>query len=131
MIYIGFLRLDFRAKRAHNIHMLTKQRKRRSDRNQAIYCIQNMKTGEQYIGLTVVSYGGNAQRTIRRRFLKHIQRAKTENKDWGLSRSIRKYGAESFQIALVEVVRGKKAAHARETELIKQYQPRLNTFGIK
>jgi hypothetical protein len=110
--------------------MLTKQRKRRSDRNQAIYCIQNMKTGEQYIGLTAVIYNGNTKRTLHRRFLKHVQRAKTENKDWGLSRSIRKYGAESFQIALVEVVRGKKAAHARETELIKQYQPRLNTFGV-
>lgn len=111
--------------------MLTKQRKRRSDRNHAIYCIQNMQTGEQYIGLTVVSFGGNANRTIRRRFLKHVQRAMTENKDWGLSRNIRKYGVEAFQIALVEVVRGKKAAHARETELINTYQPRLNTFGVK
>jgi hypothetical protein len=107
---------------------MMKVRKRRTDRNHAIYRLVNIATNEQYIGLTVVSYGGNAQRTIRRRFLKHVQRAMSENKDWGLSRSIRKHGAESFRVSLVEVVRGKKAAHALETELIKQYQPRLNTF---
>jgi len=110
--------------------MLTK-RKRRNDRNQAIYMLENTITGEQYIGLTVVSYRGNAERTIQRRFLKHVQRAKTENKDWGLSRNIRKYGAEAFIVMLVDVVRGKAAAHKVETALINELQPALNTFGVK
>jgi secreted trypsin-like serine protease len=124
-------RLDFWVNRAHNTYMLKKQRKRRSDRNQAIYMLENTITGEQYIGLTVVSYRGNAQRTIQRRFLKHVQRAMTENKDWGLSRNIRKYGAESFIVMLVDVVRGKAEAHKVETALINELQPALNTFGVK
>ena len=106
-------------------------RKRRSDRNQAIYMLENTITGEQYIGLTVVSYRGNAERTIQRRFLKHVQRAMTENKNWGLSRNIRKYGAEAFIVMLVDVVRGKAEAHKVETSLINELQPALNTFGVK
>lgn len=107
--------------------MLTK-RKRRCDRNQALYYIKNVVTGDDYIGLTAVSYRGNVERTIARRFLKHVQRALTENKSWGLSCSIRKYGAENFVIQPIEVVRGKKQAHARETELIDECNPSLNTF---
>lgn len=138
MIYNTFLlrksntkRLDFGSVWVHNIHMLKKQRKRRSDRNQAIYMLENTITGEQYIGLTVVSYRGNAERTIQRRFLKHVQRAMTERKDWGLSRNIRKYGAEAFIVMLVDVVRGKAEAHKVETGLINELQPALNTFGVK
>ncbi len=123
--------LDFWVNRAHNTYMLKTQRKRRNDRNQAIYMLENTITGEQYIGLTVVSYRGNAERTIQRRFLKHVQRAKTENKDWGLSRNIRKYGAEAFIVMLVDVVRGKAEAHKVETALINELQPALNTFGVK
>lgn len=59
---------------------------------------------------------------------KHMQRAQTENKDWGLSRALRQYQATDFVFGHIEVVRGKKVAHARETELIKQFNPSLNTF---
>ncbi len=107
---------------------MLKNRKRRSDRNQAIYLIENTVTGEQYIGLTVVSFGGNAKRTIQRRFLKHVQRAKSESKDWVLSNNIRKYGAENFVTSLLGVVRGKGLAHKIETQLIKDCDPALNTF---
>lgn len=110
---------------------MIKNRKRRSDRNHAIYCIQNTKTGEQYIGLTVVSFGGNAQRTVRRRFLKHIQRALAETKNWGLCKSIRKYGADAFIVETLGVIRGKAQAHQVETGLINRIKPALNTFGSK
>ena len=106
-------------------------RKRRTDRNQVIYYIRNIVTGQEYIGLTVLSFNGNVKRTLIRRMQKHMQRAMTENKDWGLSRSLREYGNENFVFGVVEVVRGKKAAHARETELINTLQPQLNTFGVK
>mgnify|MGYP001241932142 CR=1 FL=1 len=106
-------------------------RKRRTDRNQVIYYIRNIITGQEYIGLTVLSFNGNVKRTLIRRMQKHMQRAMTENKDWGLSRSLREYGNENFVFGVVEVVRGKKAAHARETELINTLQPQLNTFGVK
>jgi hypothetical protein len=44
---------------------------------------------------------------------------------------LRERGAERFVFGVVEVVRGKKAAHQRETELIKTLKPALNTFGVK
>jgi hypothetical protein len=106
-------------------------RKRRTDRNQVIYFIQDTVTLEYYIGLTALSFKGNVFRTLRRRMQKHMQRAMTENKDWGLSRALREHGAERFVFGKLEVVRGKRPAHSRETELINALQPALNTFGVK
>ena len=106
-------------------------RKRRTDRNQVIYYIQDVVTLEYYIGLTALSFKGNVRRTLYRRMQKHMQRALSENKNWGLSRALRERGADSFVFGVVEVVRGKRPAHARETELINTLQPALNTFGVK
>jgi hypothetical protein len=106
-------------------------RKRRTDRNQVIYFIQDTVTLEYYIGLTALSFKGNVFRTLRRRMQKHMQRAMTENKNWGLSRALRERGAENFVFGVVEVVRGKRPAHERETLLINTLQPALNTFGVK
>jgi hypothetical protein len=106
-------------------------RKRRTDRNQVIYYIQDVVTLEYYIGLTALSFKGNVRRTLYRRMQKHMQRALSENKNWGLSRALREQGAERFVFGVVEVVRGKRPAHARETELINTLQPALNTFGVK
>jgi hypothetical protein len=41
---------------------------------------------------------------------------------------LREWGSECFEPAVIEVVRGRKAAHQRERELIKTLQPSLNTF---
>lgn len=108
--------------------MLRNQRKRRSDRNQVIYYIQNVVSGEFYIGLTALSFKGNVRKTLNRRMQKHLQRALTENKDWGLCNALRESGPESFMFGPLETVRGKKAAHQRELELIREYDPSLNTF---
>ena len=116
----------------YNTYMNSKiNRKRRTDRNQVIYYIQDTVTLECYIGLTALSFKGNVFRTLCRRMQKHMQRALTENKDWGLSRALREQGAERFVFGVVEVVRGKRPAHSRETELINTLQPALNTFGVK
>ena len=101
-------------------------RKRRSDRNHAIYVITNQVTGEQYIGLTNIN--STIKQSLHVRVRKHIQRAFAETKSWGLCESIRAHGTASFTYGLLEVVRGKLAAHARENELIKTYNPSLNTF---
>lgn len=103
-----------------------KSRKRRSDRNHAIYVITNQVTGEQYIGLTNINT--TVKQSLHVRIRKHIQRAFAETKSWGLCENIRTHGTSSFTYGLLEVVRGKLAAHARETELIKMYNPKLNTF---
>lgn len=104
------------------------KRKKRSDRNHVIYCINNNITGEQYVGLTALSYKGNVKRTLTRRMQKHYQRAMAEDKGWALCESLRKYGAEAFTFGMIEMVRGKALAHERETQLIKQFNPKLNTF---
>jgi hypothetical protein len=101
-------------------------RKRRSDRNHAIYELYCEVTGESYIGLTVVS--GTALSSVRGRFNRHLSRAKTETKDWNLCEALRKYGREGFTPYLLEVVRGKAQAHARERELTALLQPALNTL---
>ena len=116
----------------YNTNMNSKiARKRRTDRNQVIYYIRDTVTLEYYVGLTALSFKGNVFRTLRRRMQKHMQRAMTENKDGGLSRALRERGTERFIFGTLEVVRGKRPAHARETEVINTLQPALNTFGVK
>ena len=103
-------------------------RQRRSDRNQVIYYITNVETGDSYIGLTALSFGGSVKRTLTRRMQKHLQRAMTETKNWSLCLSLRKHGPEAFVFGPLSTVRGKAQAHQRELELIREYDPQLNTF---
>jgi len=125
-------KFDIKWVRVYNTYMNSKNnRKRRTDRNQVIYYIQDVVTLDYYIGLTAMCFAGNVRKTLVRRMQKHMQRAMTENKNWGLSRALREQGAERFVFGVVEVVRGKRPAHARETELINTMQPALNTFGVK
>ena len=125
-------KFDIKWVRVYNTYMNSKNnRKRRTDRNQVIYYIQDVVTLDYYIGLTAMCFAGNVRKTLVRRMQKHMQRAMTENKNWGLSRALREQGAERFVFGVVEVVRGKRPAHARETELINTMQPSLNTFGLK
>ena len=100
-------------------------RKRRQDTKHVVYVITNTVTQEQYIGITVC--GQQVRRALRVRMQKHVRRAVTENKAWALCASIREHGAEAFTYGIVEFVRGRKPAHARERELIAEYNPALNT----
>ena len=100
-------------------------RKRRQDTKHAVYVITNTVTQEQYIGITVC--GQQVRKALKVRMQKHIRRALTENKDWGLCQSIREHGVGAFTYGIVEFVRGRKPAHARERELIREYAPALNT----
>jgi uncharacterized protein YktB (UPF0637 family) len=101
------------------------KRKRRQDTKHAVYCITNTVTGEQYVGITVC--GSQIRRALKVRIQKHVRRAVTENKVWALCNSIREYGTEAHTYGLVEIVRGRKPAHARERELIRQHNPALNS----
>lgn len=120
--------VDQSSKMRYNNNMNCKNtpRKRRSDRKHAIYELFCEVTGESYIGVTVVS--GTALRSVRGRFNRHLSRAKTETKDWNLCEALRTYGREGFTPYLLEVVRGKAEAHARERELTALLQPALNTL---
>lgn len=104
-------------------------RKRRSDRNHIIYKINNTCTGDFYIGVTVLR-GKAYLGSIKLRLKQHISRAQTQGLQWALCESIRNHGPQSFNISMLEIVRGKRPAHFRETELIKEMQPRLNTTSV-
>lgn len=102
-------------------------RKKRCDRKHALYCATNILTGEQYVGLTVIN-GSAIKRAVKVRWQKHVSRARCEAKAWALCEALRFWGPEAFDLTVLEVVRGRKQAHQREREVIKQTQPELNTF---
>tara|TARA_Y100000389_G_scaffold70189_1_gene66903 strand:+ start:1285 stop:1713 length:429 start_codon:yes stop_codon:yes gene_type:complete len=102
------------------------KRKRRSDRKHLIYRIDNIITGEFYIGVTVVT-GRAFNKSLQSRFKRHISRAIHEDKKWSICESIRFYGSEAFKPSIIEHVRGKAEAHKRETELIHELRPQLNS----
>ncbi len=104
-------------------------RKRRSDRNHIVYQIRNKQTEEFYIGITALR--GRAYKfSIEKRWKQHISRAKTQDLNWSLCESIRQWGENSFEISILEVIRGKTEAHLREVQLIKERKPKLNTASI-
>lgn len=101
-----------------------KPRKRRTDRNHIIYLIT--VGGEQYVGVTYKEK--TVLHSLQRRAHKHYYRATVEQKDWLLSRALRTLASKhEIDIRPLEIVRGKAAAHARETELRRQMQPQLNS----
>ena len=107
----------------YNTYMM--KRKRRQDTKHAVYMLVNTNTNEIYIGITVC--GNNVKNALKVRMQKHVRRAVTENKDWALCKSIRAHGAEAFVMLLVDIVRGRKPAHAYERDIINGDVPALNT----
>jgi hypothetical protein len=103
---------------------IKRPRKKRSDRNHIIYELRVRKM--LYIGVTYVD-NGSPEKSLRRRWQKHVRRALTENKSWKLCEAIRKHGPEKFQISIVKVVRGKSTAHTLERQMIRELNPRLNS----
>ena len=105
-------------------------RKRRSDRTHIIYQLTNTVTAETYIGITV-AVGRAFQKSVKDRLRRHIVRAQNENHDWTLCNSIRQHGPQAFTWEIKEFVRGKAEAHRKETALIKELRPALNTASNK
>jgi len=104
--------------------MDTVKRKRRSDRMHLIYQL-TAPTGDSYIGVTYRE--GSVKKSLQRRWMKHVYRALTENKDWKLCAAIRQWDAETFKVECLELLRGKKPAHIRERALVRERKPTLNT----
>jgi hypothetical protein len=99
-------------------------RKKRVDRTHIIYMLES--GNDFYIGVTAKTES-TVNKSVLTRFNKHVYRSRTEDKSWALYETMRERGVESFVKSIVSVVRGKAEAHTQERELIKQYQPSLNT----
>jgi hypothetical protein len=103
----------------------TVNRAKRSDRNHIIYTIQ----GPQgcYVGVTAKTET-TVLKSIRSRVAKHFYRAQKETKAWALCELLRTYASkDDIDVRVVEIVRGKREAHARERELIRELNPFYNT----
>ena len=99
--------------------------KPRTDRNHIIYEI--ITPQGSYIGVTAKTQT-TVLKSLRARAAKHWYRAKTETKSWALCQYLRTLTDKSeIDIRMHEMVRGKADAHARERELIRLYNPALNT----
>jgi len=107
---------------------MARTRRVRNDRNHILYLLENVETGDTYVGVSAV-IGQAIKRTLDVRFRRHLSRARTEGKRWTLHRALCKYPDPAFwQKTVLEVVRGRKPAHQRERQLIAECAPTLNTF---
>lgn len=102
------------------------RRKARSDSNYVIYAM-HAESGHVYIGLTrkgSVTVG----RAVVERWRKHVSRAVNESKDWAVYEYLRAGGIdEQWEYEVLEIVRGRAAAYARERVIVKERAPSLNT----
>jgi hypothetical protein len=100
-------------------------RKRRRDRNHVIY---QLTVGSlRYVGVTAKTES-TALKSARTRAAKHFYRAHTEDKEWSLCSVLRLLeDKREIGVTVLEVIRGKSAAHRREVELRRLLRPELNT----
>lgn len=100
-------------------------RKKRVDRTHIIYELR--VNGQRYIGVTAKTES-TINKSVMSRVSKHWYRAQKETKDWVLCRALRSVANKTdIEVVVHETLRGKAAAHVRERELIKQFDPELNT----
>ena len=100
-------------------------RAKRTDRNHIIYQIVGPEGS--YIGVTAKTES-TVLKSVRARIAKHYYRAHCETKSWALCELLRSYHSkEDIDVRVLEIVRGKAQAHARERELIRIEKPFYNT----
>lgn len=104
----------------------TTPRKKRSDRNHIVYSITI--NGERYIGVTAKTES-TVPKSLWSRLSKHWYRRNDPARlHWGIYAAMRELTDRTEAVITAEhIVRGKAAAHKLERELIKQFQPTLNT----
>ena len=120
--WIWQILVDSLARMSYNTSMM---RKKRTDRNHVIYMIVGPLGS--YVGVTAKTES-TVLKSVRSRIAKHFYRAKTETKNWALCELLRGYESkDDIDVRVMEIVRGKREAHARERELIRELNPFYNT----
>jgi len=109
--------------------IVVKRRKPRSDCNYVIYNMID-SFGNSYIGLTRKT-ASTPLKSVKMRWSKHISRAKCDDLKWALYEHIRNNENVKWTHEIVEIVRGRKEAYAREREIILEMKPALNTQYMK
>jgi hypothetical protein len=100
-------------------------RKKRTDRTHIIYELR--VNGLSYIGVTAKTES-TINKSVLARAAKHYYRAQKEAKNWALCCALRSVASKAdIEVLVHETLRGKEAAHKRERELIKLFNPELNT----
>ena len=99
------------------------RRRKRCDRSYVIYQLQ--VNDQIYIGITARTQS-TALKSVCDRWKKLQSRCRSEQKSWPLYNAMRKYGVEAFEYSVVETLRGRAAAYAREREIIRDLNPQLN-----
>jgi predicted GIY-YIG superfamily endonuclease len=108
---------------------MTVRRKPRCDCSYAIYRMID-GDGNFYVGLTRKTET-TILKSIKRRWGKHLSRAKQEDLEWKLYKHIREFENLKWKHEIIEIVRGRKIAYAREREIILEMKPNLNTQYCK
>lgn len=108
------------------MRMTTTRRKPRKDCNYVIYKIADQE-GNTYIGLTRKTES-TPLKSVKRRWGKHISRAKCDKAiEWALYQHIRLVGYDAkWKHEILEIIRGRKEAYARERQIIMDKKPNLN-----
>ena len=119
--------VDRLGRRCYNVNMNLEKptRKKRTDRTHIIYELR--VNGLSYIGVTAKTES-TINKSVLARAAKHYYRAQTEAKNWALCSALRTVASKNdIEVLVHETLRGKEAAHKRERELIKLFNPELNT----
>ena len=104
---------------------MARTRKIRSDCNYIIYEARS-EQGENYIGVTRKTRSTVAQ-SVKERWRRHLSRARCEHRAWRLYVYLNSGGLDlSWEHRVLEIVRGRQAAYAREREIVKEVRPLLN-----
>jgi hypothetical protein len=103
-------------------------KKRRTPRRDCSYVIYEARDelGNNYIGLTRKTES-TAAKSVQERWRRHLSRARNENRLWTLYIYLKTGGLElAWEHRVLEVIRGRAEAYARERLLVKTLEPTLN-----
>jgi hypothetical protein len=104
---------------------MARTRKIRSDCNYIIYEAVS-ELGDSYIGVTRKSET-TVNKSVKERWRRHLSRARNENRLWALYVYLKTGGLDlAWEHRVLEVIRGRQAAYAREREIVKAQRPTLN-----